>query len=130
MRQITKILFVLSILTSCSVKQEKDVVLPLRIPGEFETQQAIWLGFRTSEEGFEEKSDSLSIEIIKALNPYVQINLIIEHDSLFPQGKSYFLQYSMDTSKITIIVQSPADTWFRDPGPIFGITSDNKLAIA
>jgi agmatine deiminase len=130
MKQIVKIFLVLSTLISCDFKRGNEHNIPLRIPGEFEPQQAIWLGFRSAEDGIDDKSDSLSIEIIKALNPYIPINLIIEHDSLLPEGKTYFLQWDIDTGKINIIVQSPTDIWFRDPGPIFGITPDNRLAIA
>lgn len=120
----------LPMLIGCSLSDKRDRYLPLRIPGEFEKQQAIWLGFRTSESELEEEKDTLTLQIAKALSQYIVLNLIIEHDSLLPEGKAFFLQWNIDTSKIKIVVQSPTDIWYRDPGPIFGITPHNRLAIA
>jgi len=102
----------------------------LRIPGEFETQKAIWLGFKTKESNEDDVDDTVTIEIIKALNPCIHLNLIVEHESLFPEGKAVFTNMGLDTSKIDIFYQSPTDGWYRDPGPIFGITSENELGVA
>src|SRR6478736_8164937 len=120
------LLFLVIIAWSCnSVNENKST--SIRIPGEFEPQSAIWLGLATAEVG---GYDSTTIQMIKALNGTTPLNLIIEHDSLFPEGKRFFSRLGLDTASIHLIYQSPTDIWVRDPGPVFGITSDGELAIA
>ena len=124
---VVSLFFFSLFLLDCSSNHSEIERYSIRIPGEFEDQEAIWLGFRTNET---EAFDSISLEIVKALNPYIQLRLIVEHDSLLRQGKALFDQIGLDTSKIELFYQTPTDGWFRDPGPIFGLTSENKLAIA
>ncbi|MEM7379801.1 MAG: agmatine deiminase family protein [Bacteroidota bacterium] len=124
------IFFVFGLFVCCTdgPKQDSDKSLTFRIPGEFEPHEAIWLGFSTSESNHE--TDTVTIDIIKALIPNVKLNLIIENDSLFSNGKEYFHSRGLDTSRINLVFQNPTDVWYRDPGPIFGITPNNELAIA
>ncbi|GJM35837.1 MAG: putative agmatine deiminase [Saprospiraceae bacterium] len=105
----------------------KDSEPKTRIPAEFEAQESIWLGFRTYEEN--DPSDSVTLEIIKEIHPYVKLNLIVEHDTLAKDIKKEFSKLDIDTSNISIIIQSPTDIWYRDPGPIFAISSKNELAV-
>lgn len=132
MKQIVLIFFVIGFAIGCKNKHQDrtEKTFTIRIPAEFEPQNAIWMGFRTIESANYNDNDSTIIEIIKALSPYIKLNLIVENDSLLPEGKDYFAQMGLDTSKINIFYQSPTDIWFRDPGPIFGITSNNELTIA
>lgn len=124
------IFFAFGLFLCCTDGPKQDLKkLPIfRIPGEFEPHEAIWLGFSTAESNHE--TDTVTIDIIKALIPHVKLNLIIENDSLFSEGEEYFQRMGLDTSKINLVYQSPTDVWYRDPGPIFGITPDNELAIA
>ncbi len=126
MKHSVLIISLLTVLAGCGNSDQKEK-LTIRIPGEFEPQSALWLGLNTQET---EKYDSTTIQIIKELNGLIELNLIVEHDSLLPDGKMLFAKIGLDTSMIHIIYQSPTDIWFRDPGPVFGITPDNKLAIA
>jgi len=104
---------------------------PIRIPGEFEPHQAIWLGYKSAETfGQDSASVAISDQMIKALNPYIHLNLVVEHDTLFPEGMAYFDRLGLDTLSMKIIIQSPTDEYFRDPGPIFGYTPKGELAIA
>jgi len=128
---IASLIFV-TILIGCKSNRTDSAndISKIRIPGEFEPQNAIWLGYRSIESSAYNDNDTISLKIIKTLNPYTKLNLVVEHDSLFKEGMDYFADMGLDTSKINIFYQSPTDVWYRDPGPIFGITPDNKLAIA
>ena len=132
MKQIVLILFVITIAIGCNNKHQDQTqkTFSIRIPAEFEPQNSIWMGFKTIESASYNDFDSTRIEIIKALNPYIKLNLVVEHDSLLKEGKDFFARMDLDTSKINIFYQSPTDIWYRDPGPIFGITKEDKLALA
>ncbi|MEO0572143.1 MAG: agmatine deiminase family protein [Bacteroidota bacterium] len=126
---MTKFLLSLTIsvcLFSCnrSVEQNSKTI---RIPGEFEPQEALWLGFETVQSS--RRKDTVSIKMIQAIHPFVKLNLIIEHDSLAPNIMRELYGEGIDTSNITLVYQSPTDVWYRDPGPIYCITPENKLAV-
>src|SRR5215510_14456290 len=84
----------------------------IRIPAEFEPQSALWLGRASAEEG---GYDSVTIQMIRALNGTTQLNLVIEHDTLFPERKKFFSRLGLDTASINLFYQSPMDIWVRDP---------------
>ncbi len=113
------------------VKQEEAASgQAIRIPGEFEEQNSVWLGFKTSESAGDVQGDSLTRLIAETLSRFITVRLVVEHDSLIPGGKSYFDSFNIDTSNIELVYMSPADIWFRDPGPVFGLTPSNELAVA
>lgn len=124
--RILVFIFFCSILFSCE-KGSKEYG-GLRIPGEFEPHSAVWLGFRSHE--YNQDYDSLTVEIVRHLHQKVPVNLVVEHDSLAPEGLAFFYKRGIDTSKIRIIFQDPTDDWFRDAGPIFGISEQGNLILA
>ncbi|HEY0108322.1 MAG TPA: agmatine deiminase family protein, partial [Fibrella sp.] len=97
------------------------------MPAEWEPQEAVWMGLRTEEE--QKKFDTTTVEMIRALAPFVRLNLILEKDTLFREGKSWFTQFGIDTSRITLITQDPTDYWYRDPGPVFVRNGEGQLAV-
>lgn len=121
-KSVFSILLITCVFSCDNISEKRSGI---RIPGEFEPQGAIWMGLATNE-----GHDSTTIEMIRALSGSLKLNLIVEHDSLFREGNMFFSKSGIDTSNISIVYQSPTDIWFRDPGPVFGITPDKKLAIA
>ena len=132
MSKLLYILFALCI-SSCTSGNENKVKVekgPIRIPGEFEEQSKIWLGYKTSDIREYAYDSLITMNLITKLNPHINLCLLVEHDSLLNNNKSYFHELGLDTLKIEIIIQSPTSAWYRDPGPIFGFNSDQKLVIA
>ncbi|AUD02089.1 agmatine deiminase family protein [Spirosoma pollinicola] len=97
------------------------------MPAEWEPQETVWMGLRTEET--QTKFDTTTLEMIQALVPFVKLNLILEKDTLFREGKSWFTPFGIDTSRISIIRQDPTDYWYRDPGPVFVRNAEGQLAV-
>jgi len=128
MRKILVTICAFSILIGCVSETKNNEKTAFRIPGEFEAQEAIWLGYRSARERKYFENDGL--KILKALNPYIKVNLIVEGEDLFLEGKQMFEEMGLDTTKIEIFYQKPTDAWYRDMGPIFGILNGSELAMA
>lgn len=97
------------------------------MPAEWEPHDAIWMGFRTEESNKE--FDTVTVAMIRALAPFVRVNLLLEKDTLFREGKGWFTQFGIDTSRITIVRQDPTDYSYRDPGPVFVRNAEGQLAV-
>ncbi|WP_097127511.1 agmatine deiminase family protein [Spirosoma fluviale] len=97
------------------------------MPAEWEPQDAVWMGLRTEET--QTKLDTATIEMIRALTPVVRVNLVLEKDTLFREGKGWFTQLGIDTSRIAIIKQDQTDYWYLDPGPVFVRNAEGQLAV-
>jgi agmatine deiminase len=97
-------------------------------PAEWEPHDAIWLGFRTIDEGI--VHEPLLQQIITSLAPHVRVKVLVEDISLLPEGPTYFSRIGVDPMRIDIVVQDPVDFWIRDPGPLFLVNPAGKLAVA
>src|SRR4029453_14439162 len=73
------------------------------------------MGFRSREEAY----DSVTLPMLRALTRHIDVRLVIEADSLIPDGIGFLADEGVDTSRIDVFVQSPTDVWYRDPGPVF-----------
>ena len=95
-------------------------------PAEWESHEAIWMGFRTNECVF----DSVTVPMLRALTRTIDVCLVVEADSLIPHGIGFLADKGVDTARVKVFIQSPTDFWFRDPGPVFLRRRDGGLAIA
>ncbi|MEM9078835.1 MAG: agmatine deiminase family protein [Bacteroidota bacterium] len=127
MKKIIISTLIFSLLLSCQNKESVESNT-IRIPGEFEPHEAIWLGYRTLEGYGNYDKDSITLAMIHAIHPHVKLNLIVEHDSLAPNAKDSLFALGIDTTNISIVYQSPTDVWYRDPGPVFA-TQQGELKV-
>jgi agmatine deiminase len=119
----------ITLIVSCTSSDRKNNSSTVRIPAEYEPQQAVWLGFKTLETFGNTEVDTITVEMIRHIHPYVDINLIIESDTLVGNVFDELYAKGIDTTRINLIFQANTDVWYRDPGPIFCITPDNKLGM-
>jgi len=84
------------------------------------------MGFRTNEGTF----DSVTVPMLRALTRNVDVRLVVEADSLIPNGIGFLADEGVDTARVDVFIQSPTDFWFRDPGPVFLRRREGGLAIA
>ena len=127
MKHISPILVCLAFLISCQIS-EKSNLNSIRIPGEFEPQEAIWLGYKTLE-NYGDPNDSVTLEMIRTIHPFVDLKLIIESDTIVGDVLEELYNEGIDTTNIELVFQSPTDVWYRDPGPIFGIKGGSELMV-
>lgn len=96
-----------------------------RFPGEFEKQQAIWLQWPSSSYNTSTRHvNSDMINIIKAFDPYIRINLMAVSVNEILQIKSLLKANGYTGSNLHYYVINHLSIWTRDVGPIF--IKDNK----
>jgi agmatine deiminase len=92
------------------------------MPGQFEEQEAVWLGWQGYEPYYQ-----VSADMIESLLPYIQIKVITESDSILQVCKNYLTQREIDTEKIKFYVISDNEFWIRDHGAAFTINENGEI---
>ena len=92
------------------------------MPGEFEEQEAVWLGWQGYDPYY-----PVGADMIEALLPFVQIKVITESDSILQVCKNYLTQREIDTAKIKFYVIPDNEFWIRDHGAAFTINKNGEI---
>jgi len=122
---VLSILIILSVIAYNS-KLRKTYVYP----GEFENQQAIWL--QSPEGQYLSPSQSVYpafIDIIKALEPHIRVNLISESKDEIAQIQGLLKTNGNSGNNVVYYVIDHLSIWARDVGPIFAKNGQNRLSI-
>lgn len=103
---------------------------PYTYPGEFEKQQAVWLQWP---EGMYSTASTpvypVFIDIIKALDPYVRINLISQSKEETAQIEDMLKTNGYSGSNVHYYQIDHLSIWTRDVGPVFVKDSQNNLTV-
>jgi len=105
---------VLLILPVLLIQELKSQVV---VPGEWEAHEAVWMALPGQKGG--SYYNSTTISVIKKLAEHVSITIVVEDESLMVEGKGYFHEYGIDTSRIKLVFISPISPWLRDIAPVF-----------
>lgn len=103
---------------------------PLIYPGEFEKQQAIWLQWPEGQ--YSSASDPVYpvfIDIIKALDPYVRVNLIVQSKEEITQIEDLLKTNGYYGTNVSYYIINHLSIWARDVGPIFVKDNQNRLNV-
>lgn len=99
-------------------------------PGEFEKQQAIWMQWPS---GVYSTASlpiyPVFIDIIKALDPYVRVNLISQSKEEITQIEDLLKANGYSGSNVYYYTINHLSIWARDVGPIFVKDSQNRLNV-
>ncbi|HSW53842.1 MAG TPA: agmatine deiminase family protein [Ignavibacteriaceae bacterium] len=114
------VLFLLLILFSACRNTESDS--DFYMPGQFEEQEAVWLGWQGYDPYF-----PVGADMIEALLPFVQIKVITESDSILQVCKKYLSERKIDTTKIKFYVIPDNEFWIRDHGAAFIINKNGEI---
>ncbi len=102
-------------------ESEKDIN-QFYMPGQFEEQEAVWLGWQGYDPYF-----PVGADMIEALLPFVQIKVITESDSILHVCKTYLSKRNLDTTRIKFYVIPDNEFWIRDHGAAFTINKTGEI---
>jgi agmatine deiminase len=92
-----------------------------RIPGEFEPQRAIWLGYDVNLE-------PTTLALVRALSPYVRLNLLVSDDQAQNRARQLLEQESRAPADVSYFVDPLAMYYPRD-GAVFASLSGQALGM-
>lgn len=81
----------------------------LRLPAEWEPQERVWLTWFG-----QERRDSVSLDIVKALLPNVKLTLNVESEGMKANAVKFLTDHKIDTSKLEFVIDPFIDFFVRD----------------
>ena len=127
MKQILYILAIATLFWACNQKDDSRPADEFYMPAEWETHDAVWLGW---------EKDSTSRfypavgKMISALKPHVTVKMAFENDSLKQTAIANLLSMGVDTSGIKMYIMPGERYWIRDHGAAFLVNGNGELAVA
>ena len=127
MRQILYIVAIAALFWACNQKDDSRPADEFYMPAEWETHDAVWLGW---------EKDSTSRfypavgKMISALKPHVTVKMAFENDSLKQTAIANLLSMGVDTSGIKMYIMPGERYWIRDHGAAFLVNGNGELAVA
>ena len=97
----------------------------IRVPAEWEEQEAIWMQWPREYEANMRKAFS---DIIAVIQKYESLHLLVHSESDKLSAKSFLSSQGVLESNITWHIVSLDNAWMRDSGPIY-IENDSKMQI-
>lgn len=121
------ILIATAVVMSCSPKTENRPNDELYMPAEWETHDAVWLGWEAdSSLGFY----PAVIEMISNLTPFVTVKIACNSDKLKQTAKDFLVRNKVDTSNVKFYTIAGDRYWIRDHGAAFLVNNKGELGIA
>lgn len=130
MKSILTSLFIALLILSCSPRSEKDGLYVVNQPAEFDTQEAIWLIWPSTDHKEGESVEKVTLSIIEAISGTENIVITCKNKELLNQANETLKNHFGKLKNITLLVVPSIELWARDMGPIFVETNQNKMAIA
>ena len=104
--------------------------LVYRFPGEFETQQAIWLQWPSGVYNTgPHPVNPVMVKVIKALTPYIRVNLLATSTQEISDIKIFFTNHGFSGTNVHFYRVDHLSIWARDVGPIFIKDNRDRLAV-
>ncbi|MBU2905757.1 agmatine deiminase family protein [Arenibacter algicola] len=126
---LNSILFSMLIL-SCSSPKKSDPIIAVNQPAEFESQEAIWLIWPSTDHKEGESVEQVTLAIVEALMGNIGIVITCKDKELLTQAEESLKKYFGELPKLKLLQLPSVETWARDMGPIFVETNQNTWAIA
>ena len=99
-------------------------------PGEFDKQQAIWLMWPSDVYNTGDRQVApVTINIIKALDPYIRVNLMVQSQNQIAQIENLLKAKGYTGNNLKYYIIDHYSIWARDVGPIFVKGANNKLKV-
>ncbi len=101
-----------------------------RFPAEFEEHESIWLAWPTYENMHGRPSEPVVLEIIEALAPHVNVDLMVQDFEELDQVRRLMVMLDIPHDHVRFHEIPHYDFWIRDMGPIFLKNAQGELAVA
>ncbi|MBI1342038.1 MAG: agmatine deiminase family protein [Terrimonas sp.] len=92
------------------------------MPGEFEPQEAVWLGWQAYENYY-----PVNISMVRSLLPFVKVKIATESDSIQIIAKKLLAENKIDTSQVQFFTMPNNEFWMRDHGAAFIINGKGDM---
>jgi len=106
--------------------------MTLRMPGEWEKQEAIWLAWPHNKEDWPDKFEPIPwvyAEIIRYLAQVERVRLVVKNAREQKQARNILKRAGVLLSKVDFIIAPTDRVWLRDSGPTI-IYDGKKTRIA
>ncbi len=123
------IVFAMLIL-SCSSPKKSDPIIAVNQPAEFESQEAIWLIWPSTDHKEGESVEQVTLAIVEALVGNIDIVITCKDKELLAQAEESLKKHFGELPKLKLLQLPSVEIWARDMGPIFVETNQNTWAIA
>ena len=130
MRSFLNYLLITFLLLSCSSTKKTNDFYVVNQPAEFESQDAIWLIWPSTDHKEGESVEQVTLEIIEALIGDIDLVITCKNKELLAHAKITLTNYFGELPRLKLLVIPSYEIWARDMGPIFLETNQNTPAIA
>ena len=106
--------------------------MSLRMPAEWEKQDAIWLAWPHNHADWPGKFEPIPwvfAEAIRHLTTQVRVRLIIRNAAMKPKAKDALTRTGVDLKKIDFITAPTNRIWLRDSGPTFVYDGKKRMLL-
>ncbi|MBC8768119.1 agmatine deiminase family protein [Arenibacter sp. BSSL-BM3] len=123
--------FVISLLMlSCSSPKKTDSFYVVNQPAEFESQEAIWLIWPSTDHKEGESVEQVTLAIVEALMGNIEIVITCKDKELMAHAQETLKKHFGELTKLKLLQLPSIEIWARDMGPIFVETNHNTMAMA
>ena len=108
-------------------------------PGEFEEQEAVWMGWPTYENKAGWSVKDLHVQLWAAMAPHVYVNVAVNPDNRkkgwsykgqIKEIKALMKRYNVPENRVRFRKIAHEDVWWRDMGPIYLVDGKGNRAAA
>ena len=122
MKKVLIVIFALIFIVGC--EQKKQNTSTYFMPAEWETQEAIWLGY----EDFEPYQKPF-MDIARALYPQISLKMIVSDKTLLTRLKTKLTENGIDTLKVQFHIIKDNKIWMRDHGATYVINQKGQKKV-
>lgn len=129
-----KVIFASFILTlfmlSCASPKQKNDLVVVNQPAEFDAQEAIWLIWPATNHKESESVEEVILSIIDALIGDIDVVVTCKNKELLNEAKETLRNRFGEQKRLKLLEIPSFEIWTRDIGPIFVETNQKTFAIA
>ncbi len=101
-----------------------------RFPGEFEQQDAVWIGWLSEEYIAGYKTDEVMEQVVSALVTHIRVIICVPNQDQKEHVQSILSENNVPITNVSFYFKNFTRPWWRDFGPIFTVNQAKEKRIA